>query len=87
MAKGYVVVHQDRCKGCELCITACPQNVLLLDETKLNTKGYHPIQYTDPEGRCTGCGLCAVICPDVVFDVFRYKATGGSPRVAATGTA
>ncbi len=83
MAKGYVVVHPDRCKGCGLCLSACPQGVLKLDEDDLNTKGYHPIAYLDPEHRCTGCGLCAVICPDVVFDVFRYSSAGRAhPAVA-----
>jgi 2-oxoglutarate ferredoxin oxidoreductase subunit delta len=86
MAKGYVVVHPDRCKGCELCISACPQEVLQLDEATLNAKGYHPISYVDPEKRCTGCALCAVICPDVVFDVFRYSSAGRA-HPAAVGAA
>jgi 2-oxoglutarate ferredoxin oxidoreductase subunit delta len=86
MAKGYVVVHPDRCKGCELCISACPQAVLRLEDTTLNAKGYHPISYVDPDQRCTGCALCAVICPDVVFDVFRYTRAGRA-QAAVVGAA
>jgi 2-oxoglutarate ferredoxin oxidoreductase subunit delta len=74
MARGYVTVDGERCKGCELCTTTCPQHVLQLDLGRLNRKGYHPVRLADPEGRCTGCGLCAVICPDVAFTVFRYLA-------------
>ncbi len=71
MAKGTVFIEQDRCKGCGLCPTVCPQHVLAIDEAKLNAKGYHPAMLVDPEGRCTGCAICAVICPDVCITVYR----------------
>jgi 2-oxoglutarate ferredoxin oxidoreductase subunit delta len=59
----------DRCKGCALCVAACPKHVLELDETVVNALGYHPIRLIDPAG-CTSCALCARVCPDVVFAVF-----------------
>ncbi len=70
MAKGTVYIDQDRCKGCELCTTVCPQNVLAMADF-LNSKGYHPATLVDPEGKCTGCAVCAVICPDVCITVYR----------------
>lgn len=62
-------IAADRCKGCELCIAACPQHVLALDEGIVNPLGYHPIRLTDPAG-CTSCALCLRVCPDSVFTVF-----------------
>ncbi len=71
MARGRVVVDVDRCKGCSLCVGACPQDVLEMSPDRLNTHGYHPVLLIDPHGRCTGCGLCAVICPEVCLTVYR----------------
>lgn len=68
---GTVSVDQDRCKGCGLCVTVCPQSVLALEENMLNAKGYHPVALVDPEEKCTGCVVCAVICPDVAITVYR----------------
>jgi len=59
----------ERCKGCELCVGACPHHVLALDSRVVNPLGYHPIRLTDPAG-CTSCALCARVCPDAVFTVF-----------------
>jgi 2-oxoglutarate ferredoxin oxidoreductase subunit delta len=70
-----LVIASDRCKGCELCITACPHHVLALDERVVNRLGYHPVRLTDPAG-CTSCVICARVCPDVVFTVY-------APRKAA----
>ncbi len=70
MAHGRIIIDQDRCKGCELCTTVCPQNVIVMDESVLNAKGYHPAAFVD-NGECTGCAVCAVICPDVCITVYR----------------
>jgi 2-oxoglutarate ferredoxin oxidoreductase subunit delta len=74
MARGTVVVDVDRCKGCELCTTVCPQGILLMGHEAFNARGYRPVKLVDPDRRCTGCTLCALICPDVVLTVYRYDA-------------
>ncbi len=64
-----LVIRSDRCKGCELCVTACPKSCLALDEGTVNRLGYHPVQLTDAAA-CTSCAFCARVCPDAVFTVF-----------------
>lgn len=59
----------ESCKGCELCVTACPQHCLELDQTRVNSLGYHPVQLTDAAA-CTSCAFCARVCPDTVFTVY-----------------
>ena len=61
-------IAADRCKGCELCIGACPQHVLALDSGVVNPLGYHPVELVDAAG-CTSCALCARVCPDAIFTV------------------
>ena len=68
--RGTVVIAVDRCKGCELCVHACPQHVLHLDEG-YNARGYHPVVLDESTKHCTGCSICALVCPDVVFTVYR----------------
>ncbi len=68
---GWIVVNDNYCKGCSLCIAACPQEVLELDMERLTPKGYHPAKML--EETCTGCGICAVVCPDAAITVYREK--------------
>ncbi len=68
-AKGWIEVSDIYCKGCELCISACPQDVMELDLTRLTPKGYHPV-HTFKDG-CTGCAICALVCPDAAITVYR----------------
>ena len=73
MAKveGRIVVDTERCKGCGVCIPACPFDVIALAE-EVNSKGYHYAYMKNPEA-CTGCVNCALVCPDVAIQVYRKK--------------
>ena len=72
-----VDIASDRCKGCELCIAACPRHVLALDPATVNALGHHPVSLIDAGG-CTSCALCARICPDTVFTVFARPKVGAA---------
>ncbi|HRC11350.1 MAG: 4Fe-4S dicluster domain-containing protein [Actinomycetales bacterium] len=61
--QGTVTFNRDICKGCGLCVTACATHLLVLDESEINRKGYHPVMIIDP-ARCNGCANCALMCPD-----------------------
>ncbi len=62
-----ITVDRDRCKGCELCATFCPQKIITMSKT-INAKGYFFAEVKDPP-RCLGCMLCAVSCPDVAISI------------------
>ena len=68
MAK--VTFAENVCKGCGLCVTACPKKIVELDCAKLNAKGHHPAHCID-ESQCIGCAFCATMCPDCVIEVER----------------
>ncbi len=59
--RGLVQMNAEECKGCGLCVAACPPKVLRLAE-RLNCSGYHPAEYLG--GGCTGCGICFFACPE-----------------------
>ncbi len=70
MAKGKITFNEDQCKGCGLCVTACPVKIVEMNEKKINSRGYHPAHVSEPD-KCTGCANCAIMCPDVVITVYR----------------
>lgn len=70
MIKGTVKFAIDMCKGCELCIKACPQDSLALSG-EINSHGYHYAVLV--KDNCTGCINCALVCPDAVITVYREK--------------
>ena len=63
-----VTFNVDLCKGCGLCVDACPQKIIALKADVLNKKGYHPAGITDQD-KCIACAMCALMCPDVVIKV------------------
>jgi 2-oxoglutarate ferredoxin oxidoreductase subunit delta len=79
--KGWIEVDELYCKGCELCIEACPQHVLGLAMERLTPKGYHPVTLKS-EG-CTGCAICSIVCPEAALTVFREVPMRAAARAAA----
>ena len=74
--KGDIIIDIEKCKGCELCAAACPQESLELSR-KLNSKGYHYI--VKIEDNCTGCVNCALVCPDGIIKVYRRTEKKSTP--------
>ncbi len=69
--KGAVVVNTERCKGCELCVVACPKDVLAMSK-EVNAKGYN-YAYAENAEECIGCAACGYVCPDGCIMVYKVK--------------
>lgn len=67
--KGKIVIDQELCKGCGLCVHFCPKAGIVIT-AKLNAKGYAYAQQDSQKG-CTGCAVCALMCPEAAIEVYR----------------
>lgn len=70
--KGTITVDTERCKGCDLCVEACPVHILALSKSEINRFGYFYAEMTDGD-KCIGCASCGITCPDACITVFRCK--------------
>ena len=68
--KGTIEIDRQRCKGCSVCITNCPNKCIQLSRT-VNSKGYRYAELANDQ--CIGCASCAIVCPDSVITVYRVK--------------
>ena len=59
--RGLLRVDGNECKGCGLCVEACPPKVIALSD-KLNHYGYRTAMYAG--SGCTACGICFMVCPE-----------------------
>ncbi len=59
--RGQLRIDEQECKGCGLCIEACPPKVISMSE-RLNHYGYRTALYAG--AGCTGCGICFMACPE-----------------------
>lgn len=66
----YIKIDEEKCKGCNLCISVCPKNIIKVKKDKINKKGFIPACVDDTE-KCVGCGFCFTICPDVAIEVYK----------------
>ena len=69
--KGAIVVNTDRCKGCGLCVVACPQDVIV--DKKVNVHGYPYVEPGNNADQCIGCSACGIVCPDGCITVYRKR--------------
>jgi 2-oxoglutarate ferredoxin oxidoreductase subunit delta len=77
MKKGKITIDRERCKGCYLCIRACPMH-LIVSDTTTNLAGIYPAAYikNDNSGtpvQCIACGSCDTVCPDTAIEVWEQE--------------
>lgn len=62
-----IIINEDWCKGCNICVEFCPVGVYELSG-KVNMKGVH-VPIPSNEDKCTKCGLCTLLCPEQAITV------------------
>ena len=67
----HVKINSERCKGCGLCVHACPKKILAIGEVA-NGKGHYAVAMQD-DSKCISCAFCALICPDLALEVYRFE--------------
>jgi 2-oxoglutarate ferredoxin oxidoreductase subunit delta len=60
-------VLEKYCKGCGLCVPACPKKILYLSE-EVDRRGVHVVK-ARADIPCTGCLNCTTMCPDAALEV------------------
>ena len=67
-----VKIDVEKCKGCNLCIDACPEGLIVM-KGSLNKKGVTPCSFEDAEECCKGCMACARICPECGIAIYKVS--------------
>jgi NAD-dependent dihydropyrimidine dehydrogenase PreA subunit len=78
--RGLLRVDKNECKGCGLCVEACPPKVIQIGEM-LNHFGYRTASYAG--SGCTGCGICFMVCPEPGAITVMRAVVGRAVRAAA----
>ncbi len=60
-----IVILEDLCKGCGICIDLCPMKILK-KSTRMTKKGVFAPEVVDPT-KCTACKICQYYCPDLAI--------------------
>lgn len=69
--------REDRCKGCLLCITVCPKEIITVSP-RFNKSGYKVVEVTaENQDVCTRCTACVMVCPDCAILVQPKKKKKG----------
>jgi 2-oxoglutarate ferredoxin oxidoreductase subunit delta len=84
LTRGTVKIDVEACKGCDLCVYACPPGVLVMTTDRFNQRGY---RYPELQSGCTGCQACAQVCPDFVFEVWKFDTPVELPDGPVAGSA
>lgn len=58
----YIIIDSHECKGCRVCIAACPNRCIRLGNA-INEIGYQYAEFIKG-AKCTACGLCFYSCPE-----------------------
>ncbi len=76
MSHNYIIIDSSQCKGCRLCVEACPHKCIVMG-SDINEMGF---QYARFEGEgCTACGFCYYSCPELgAITVYKNEKRGPS---------
>ena len=66
-----VRVLTEYCKGCRLCVAACPVEALEVSDELSALAVYPPRQKADVQ--CTGCLSCVLMCPDAAIEIVEVE--------------
>jgi len=72
-----ISIDEEKCKGCSLCLKACPANSIMMSDKKARMKPIRGNLFRDPGiSQCMGCGDCTALCPaDAISISSSYKWT------------
>ena len=70
--KGAIVVDTNRCKGCALCVEACPKDVIALAQKNVNINGYPYVMAVNPDD-CIGSASYGIKCKDGRITVYKKR--------------
>ncbi len=71
MAKGEIVILEDTCKGCALCVEYCPKSCIQISTDKFAPSGALLPEFVNRE-ECSACRICGNMCPDFAIEVYKY---------------
>ena len=74
--RGDIKIAAHLCKGCCLCVAACPPGVLAQSRF-LNRQGYYAVAYSG--SGCSGCGICFYVCPEPGAITVLLRKDGNEP--------
>jgi len=63
-----ILVNQDWCKRCGICVAFCPKNVFSADEF-----GRVSVEHLDA---CISCEICERLCPDLAITLLPREGEG-----------
>lgn len=66
-ARVTIIIDEEICKGCGLCVSVCPRRTMGLAD-RINARGFHPAAPISLD-KCTGCAQCAIMCPDACITI------------------
>jgi len=61
MGINFAHIESSECKGCKLCVDACPKDCIEIG-TNINEIGYQYAVFV--HHRCIACGFCYYVCPE-----------------------